>query len=112
MGGSHGTPDHHCVVSNIARISKMPSQKDGIAIPAIEKVRTAKSTHVFCLTAEMIPSGIAMAILMIVAISAICRLNSNRRPTSSMMGWAVHMDTPKSNVKKLTNQVTNWTSSG
>ncbi len=39
----------------------MPSQNDGVAIPAIEKVRTTRSIQVFCFKAEIVPSGIASA---------------------------------------------------
>ena len=38
----------------------MPSQKDGVARPAIEKLRTTRSIQVFCLSAEIVPSGIAI----------------------------------------------------
>ena len=38
----------------------MPSQKDGVARPAIEKLRTTRSIQLFCLSAEIVPSGIAI----------------------------------------------------
>ena len=38
----------------------MPSQNDGTASPAIENMRMTWSIQVFFLTAESVPSGIAM----------------------------------------------------
>ena len=38
----------------------MPSQKAGVAMPAIEKVRTTRSIQLFCFSAEIVPSGIAI----------------------------------------------------
>ena len=61
---------------------RIPYQKEGIAIPAILMVGTMKSTQVSCLIAEMVPKGMAMNIEVIVAMIAICRESSNRRPIS------------------------------
>ena len=38
----------------------MPSQNDGVAMPAIATVRTTRSIQVFCFSAEIVPSGIAI----------------------------------------------------
>src|SRR2546427_749255 len=38
----------------------IPSQKDGVAIPAMATVRTTWSIQLFCHNAEMVPSGIAI----------------------------------------------------
>ena len=37
----------------------MPSQNAGVAMPAIEIVRTRRSIQVFCFKAEIVPNGIA-----------------------------------------------------
>ena len=39
----------------------MPSQNDGVAMPAIAKVRTTMSIQVFCFSAEIVPSGMAIS---------------------------------------------------
>ena len=49
----------------------MPSQKDGVAMPAIATMRTTRSIQVFCFSAEMVPSGIAIRIAITVAMIAI-----------------------------------------
>ena len=48
----------------------IPSQKEGVAMPAIATVRTTTSIQLFCFSAEMVPSGIAQATATTVASSA------------------------------------------
>ena len=40
MGGIHDWPNHALDVKRIAKMINMPSQNDGMAMPAIEKART------------------------------------------------------------------------
>ena len=64
----------------------MPSQKDGTASPAIEKVRTTRSIQVFCRKADIVPSGIAITTAMIVAITVGYRYSAvTMRMTRSAM---------------------------
>jgi hypothetical protein len=40
MGGIQGAPNRALETMRIAKMMRMPSQNDGMATPAIEKVRT------------------------------------------------------------------------
>ncbi len=74
----------------------MPSQKAGVARPAIEKVRTTRSIQVFCFNAEIVPSGIAIAIAMIVARIATSSETGKRVAISWTTGFPDHIEMPKS----------------
>ncbi len=74
----------------------MPSQKAGVAIPAIEKVRTTRSIQVFCFNAEIVPSGMAMVIAMIVAMVATSSETGKRVAISWTTGLPDHIEMPRS----------------
>ncbi len=40
MGGIQGMPNHALVAMRIMRMMRIPSQNDGMAMPAIENART------------------------------------------------------------------------
>src|ERR1700720_4369383 len=97
MGGIHGGPEIAWVISSTTRIETMPSQKAGVARPAIEKVRTTRSIQVFCFRAEIVPSGIAITTATIVAMTATSREIGKRVAISVMTGLPDHIELPKSN---------------
>src|SRR5437764_13899675 len=68
----------------------MPSQKEGVARPAIEKVRTTRSIQVFCFRAEIVPSGIAIETAMTVARIATSSEIGNRVAISMTTGFPDH----------------------
>src|ERR1044072_9089772 len=76
----------------------MPSQKDGVANPAIEKLRTRRSTQLFCRSAEIVPSGIATRIEMIVATIASSSEIGSRVAISAMTGLPDHIELPRLRV--------------
>src|SRR5579864_9830799 len=95
MGGIQGLPVIAWVTSSTMRIDTMPSQKAGVARPAIEKVRTTRSIQLFCFSAEIVPSGIAMATAMTVAITATSSEIGKRVAISVMTGLPDHIEIPK-----------------
>ena len=66
----------------------------------------------FCLTAEMVPSGMAIRIAVSVAMMATCSESWKRRPISSTIGRPVHIDLPKSKVTRPLMKARNCTSIG
>ncbi len=78
-------------------MTRMPSQNDGVAMPAIATVRTTRSSQLFCFSAEMVPSGIAMMIATTVARMATSSEIGRRVRISSETGLPDHIDRPKSN---------------
>ena len=78
----------------------MPSQNDGVAIPAMAATRTTWSIQLFCLSAEMVPSGMAMRIATTVAIVAISSEIGRRATISSVTGLPDHIEVPKSRRTK------------
>ncbi len=52
-------------------MSRMPSQKPGVARPAMAITRTTRSVTVFCFSAESVPNGIATTTATTVARIAI-----------------------------------------
>src|SRR5271170_6075652 len=96
MGGIQARPEIAWVTSSTTRIDTIPSQKAGVASPAIEKVRTTRSIQLFCFNAEIVPSGIAMATAMIVAITATSNEIGKRVAISMTTGFPDHIEIPKS----------------
>ena len=78
----------------------MPSQNDGVAMPPIASVRTTTSIQVFCFSAEMVPSGIAIRMAITVASSAISSEIGSRVRISGDTGLPDHIEVPKSKRKK------------
>ena len=74
----------------------MPIQNDGVAMPPIAKVRTTTSIQVFCFSAEMVPSGMAMVMATAVASSAISSEIGRRAAISVVTGLPDHIEMPKS----------------
>ena len=56
-------------MSSTSTIDMMPSQKDGVAMPAIATMRTIWSSQVFSFRAEIVPSGMAIRTAITVAIT-------------------------------------------
>ena len=90
----------------------IPSQNDGVAIPAMATVRTTWSIQLFCLNAEMVPSGIAIRMATTVAITAISSEIGRRAAISSATGLPDHIEMPKSRRKKPQAKSRNWSTSG
>jgi hypothetical protein len=99
-------------VSRTIRIETMPSQKEGVASPAIEKVRTTRSIQLFCFNAEIVPSGIAIATAITVAISATSSEIGKRVAISITTGFPDHIDLPKSSRAKPHRKSRNCTIQG
>src|SRR5712691_1873979 len=100
IGGIQGWPEIAWVRSSTSRIDTMPSQKAGVANPAIEKLRTTRSIQVFCFSAEIVPSGFAMETDRIVAITATSIEIGKRVAISRMTGLPDHIEIPKSKRAK------------
>ena len=81
-------------------MATIPSQNDGVAMPAMAIVRTTWSIQLFCFNAEMVPSGTEMAMATTVAITAISSEIGKRAAISSATGLPDHIETPKSRRKK------------
>ena len=83
----------------------IPSQNDGVAMPAIATVRTTWSIQLFCFSAEMVPSGIAMS------DGDHCRHHGDlerdrqRAAISSATGLPDHIEMPKSRREKSHDKV-------
>ena len=90
----------------------MPSQNDGVAMPPMASVRTTTSIQVFCFSAEMVPSGIAIRMAMTVASSAISSEIGSRVRISGETGLPDHIEVPKSKWKKPQTKSRNWMISG
>ena len=73
IGGIQGLPNTALVKLRTTSTDMMPSQNDGVAMPPTAKTRTTMSIQVFCLSADIVPSGMAMAMAMTVARMAISR---------------------------------------
>ncbi len=81
------------------RISDMmPSQNDGVAMPAMASTLTTWSSLVFSRSAEMVPSGMAIRTAITVAMIATSSDTGRRRRISSVTGLPDHMELPRSNV--------------
>src|SRR5439155_437650 len=85
-------PKAACERSRMARISRMPSQKDGVARPAIEIVRITKSIGRSCFSAEIVPSGIAMMLEMTTAMMQISSEIGKRAAISWATGLPDHIE--------------------
>ena len=90
----------------------MPSQNDGVAMPPMANVRTTTSIQVFCFSAEIVPSGIAIRMAITVASSAISSEIGSRVRISSETGLPDHIEMPKSKWKKPQTKSRNWMISG
>ena len=77
----------------------MPSQNDGVAMPAIAITRTTWSSQVFSLSAEMVPSGMAIRIAITVAMTATSSDTGRRMAISCATGLPDHIEMPKSKVQ-------------
>jgi hypothetical protein len=99
-------------MSSTSTSDMMPSQNEGVAMPAIATMRTIWSSQVFSLRAEIVPSGMAIRTAITVAISAICSDTGRRLPISWATRRPDHIDVPKSNVKKLPRKSRNCTIRG
>ena len=77
----------------------MPSQNDGVAMPAIATMRTTWSSPEFSLSAEIVPSGMAsrMAITVCFMIATSSETGS-RTAISCHTGLPDHIEMPKSNT--------------
>src|SRR5258708_40121684 len=91
IGGIHGVPEIQLVMASTPRMTTMPSQKDGVAMPATATVRTTTSIQLFCFSAERVPSGMAMAIATTVASTAISIDTGRRTAISSATGFPDHI---------------------
>src|SRR6185437_15082176 len=98
--GIQGAPNIACEISRTARMATIPSQNDGVAMPAMAIVRTTWSIQLFCFNAEMVPSGTEMAMATTVAITAISSEIGKRAAISSATGLPDHIEMPKSRRKK------------
>src|ERR1700733_14539435 len=96
IDGIHGRPVSHWLTSSTNRMDRMPSQNDGVAMPAIEMVRTKRSIQLFCLSAEIVPNGIAIETAISVANTATSSDTGNRVAISLITGFPDHMEIPKS----------------
>ena len=76
----------------------MPSQKDGVAIPAIASTRTTWSSPEFSLSAEIVPSGMASRMAITVARIATSSDTGSRIRISCHTGLPDHIEMPKSSV--------------
>ncbi len=74
----------------------MPSQNDGVAMPAIATVRTIWSSQLFWCSAEIVPSGMAISTATRVASRAISSDTGTRVAISWLTGLPDHIDVPKS----------------
>ena len=99
MGGSHGLPLAMAVTLSTRMIDMMPSQNEGVAMPAIAATRTTWSSQVFSLRAEMVPSGMAIRMAITVARTATSSDTGRRSAISCATGLPDHMELPKSKVK-------------
>ena len=90
----------------------MPSQKAGVARPAIEKVRTTRSIQLFCFKAEIVPSGIAMTTATMVAMTATSSEIGKRVAISVITGLPDHIELPKSNRARPQMKSMNWMTHG
>src|SRR5688572_12582555 len=86
IGGIHGAPKNALVRFKTIRIDMMPSQKDGAATPPTANTRMTTSIQVFCLSADNVPSGIAIVIAITVARIAISREIGRRAQISVVTG--------------------------
>ena len=77
----------------------MPSQNDGVAMPAIATTRTTWSSQVFSFSAEMVPSGMAIRMAITVARTATSSDTGRRSAISCATGLPDHIEMPKSKVK-------------
>src|SRR5215468_5793293 len=96
MGGIHGAPKAACEILRMARISRMPSQNDGVARPAIENTRMTKSIGLFYFNADRVTSGIEMRLATMTAIMAISSETGKRAAISVRTGFPDHIEMPKS----------------
>src|SRR5215472_9791342 len=94
-------------MSRIARMKRMPSQKDGVARPAIEIVRMTRSIGLFCFSAEIVPSGIAIRLATTTAKMQISSEIGKRAAISVKTGLPDHIDMPKSPRKNPHTKSTN-----
>src|SRR6202044_3988166 len=92
-----GGPGIAWLRASTSRIDIMASQKAGVAMPAIETVRTTRSIQVFCFNAEIVPRGIAIETAMIVASTATSSETGKRVAISWITGFPDHIEMPKSN---------------
>ena len=90
----------------------MPSQKEGVARPAIEIVRITKSIGRSCFSAEIVPSGIAMMLEMTTAMMQISSEIGKRAAISWATGLPDHIEVPKSPRKKPHTKSTNCRKTG
>src|SRR5262249_25776255 len=112
MGGIHGAPNSTLVTSRTISSDTMPSQNDGVAMPPTAKMRTTTSIQVFCLSAEMAPRGMAMAMAITVARMAISSEMGRRAQISLVTGAPDHMEGPKSRRRKAPTKTKKGTSIG
>ena len=92
-------------MSSTSTSDMMPSQNDGVAMPAIATMRTTWSSQVFSFSAEMVPSGMAIATAITVAITAICSDTGRRVRISCETGLPDHIEMPKSKVAVVPEEV-------
>jgi len=83
MGGRHAWPVARKVMSSTSTSDMMPSQKDGVAIPAIAITRTKWSSQVFSFRAEIVPSG--MAIRMAITVARTATSSDNRQADGDLV---------------------------
>ncbi len=76
----------------------MPSQNDGVAMPAIANTRTTWSSPEFSLRAEIVPSGMAIRTAITVAMTATSSDTGSRTAISCHTGLPDHIEMPKSNT--------------
>ena len=76
----------------------IPSQNDGVAMPAIANTRTIWSIQLFCRSADMAPSGMAIRMAMTVAMTAISSDIGRRSRDFVATGLPDHIEVPKSSV--------------
>ncbi len=93
-------------------MNRMPSQNDGVARPAIENTRIAKSIGLFCFKAEIVPSGIAIRLATTTAMIAISSETGKRAAISYRTGFPDHIEMPKSPRKKPQTKSTNCRNTG